>query len=236
MTLHMLELELEPKPLYDWARQIGLGAEDRGYLVHSAMRAAFGKAAPQPFALFGNARNPKLKVLGYAEAGKTALLPGLVLAEPMLAEIFPEGAIREKAMPLGFPAGTELGFRVECCPVTRCSMPEGKTREKDAFLAACDARPEGGVDRASVYGAWLAAELGRNGAAEMLEGSMQGFRLFTPVRRSDRKGAKGIGLRPRATLSGMLRVRTPEAFSELLTRGVGRHRAFGLGMLLLRPV
>ncbi|WP_415519069.1 MAG: type I-E CRISPR-associated protein Cas6/Cse3/CasE [Desulfovibrio aminophilus] len=236
MTLHMLELELEPRPLYEWARQIGLTTEDRGYLTHSAMRAAFGRAAPQPFALFGNARNPKIKVLGYAEGGREALLPGLALAEPVLAEIFPEGAIREKVMPPEFPAGAELGFRVECCPVTRCSMPGGKTREKDAFLAACDARPEGGVDRAAVYVAWLAADLARNGAAEMVDGAMQGFRLFTPVRRGDGKGAKGIGRRPRAALTGVLRVRTPDAFSSLLARGVGRHRAFGLGMLLLRPV
>lgn len=236
MTLHMLELELEPRPLYEWTRQIGLSSDDRGYLVHSAMRAAFGKAAPQPFALFGNARNPKLKVLGYAAGGKASLLPGLALAEPVLTETFPESAIREKLMPPVFSAGTELGFRVECCPVTRCSRPDGKMREKDAFLAACDARPEGGVDRAAVYAAWLAAELARDAAAEMVEGAMRGFRLFTPVRRSDRKGAKGIGNRPRVSLAGVLRVRTPEAFSSLLARGIGRHRAFGLGMLLLRPV
>jgi CRISPR system Cascade subunit CasE len=30
-------------------------------------------------------------------------------------------------------------------------------------------------------------------------------------------------------------VADPAAFAQLLARGVGRHRAFGLGMLLLRP-
>lgn len=236
MTLYMLQLELEPRPLYDWARQIGITAVDRGYLAHSAMRAAFGKAAPQPFAIFGNARNPRLKVLGYSQSSKDALLSGLALAEPVLTEIFPEVAMLEKTMPSVFPQDGELAFSVECCPVTRMTTPTGKVCEKDAFLAACDARPEGGVDRADVYTAWMATELARNGAAEMRQGAMRGFRLFAPVRRSNGKGARRIGQRPRAALTGVLRVRDPSAFSVLLARGVGRHRAFGLGMLLLRPV
>jgi CRISPR system Cascade subunit CasE len=236
MSLYMLELEAEPRPLYEWARQVGLPPRDRGYLVHSALRATFGKAAPQPFAIMGNERNPKLKILGYAPQGKGALLPGLALAEPVLAEAFQADAIRDKAMSM-LASGTECGFHVTCCPITRCTMPNGKQREKDAFLAACDARPEGGVERADVYVAWLAAELARNKAAEMLDGDMRGFKLFVPVRRNtDGKAAKQTGRRPLATLSGVLRVKDAASFVELLARGVGRHRAFGLGMLLLRPV
>jgi CRISPR system Cascade subunit CasE len=41
--------------------------------------------------------------------------------------------------------------------------------------------------------------------------------------------------RPNAVLEGHLMVRDPVAFRALLARGVGRHRAFGFGMLLLRP-
>jgi CRISPR system Cascade subunit CasE len=44
------------------------------------------------------------------------------------------------------------------------------------------------------------------------------------------------GLRkPDVTFRGMLEVVEPGAFEALLRRGVGRHRAFGFGMLLLRP-
>lgn len=42
-------------------------------------------------------------------------------------------------------------------------------------------------------------------------------------------------LRPWALLHGTLEVRDPAAFMALLARGVGRHRAFGYGMVLLRP-
>jgi CRISPR system Cascade subunit CasE len=42
--------------------------------------------------------------------------------------------------------------------------------------------------------------------------------------------------RPDATFRGTLRVDDPARFAAAaLARGVGRHRAFGFGMLLLRP-
>ena len=36
-------------------------------------------------------------------------------------------------------------------------------------------------------------------------------------------------------MRGILTITDPIAFAELLKRGVGRHRAYGYGMLLLRP-
>jgi CRISPR system Cascade subunit CasE len=40
---------------------------------------------------------------------------------------------------------------------------------------------------------------------------------------------------PDASFSGVLVVEDPEKFAGLLAHGVGRHAAFGYGMLLLRP-
>lgn len=40
---------------------------------------------------------------------------------------------------------------------------------------------------------------------------------------------------PDATLRGCLRIEDGAGFAALLGRGVGRHRAFGFGMLLLTP-
>ena len=51
-----------------------------------------------------------------------------------------------------------------------------------------------------------------------------------------KSGVKGEqGGSPDATLQGTLAVVDSGAFQALLARGVGRHRAFGFGMLLLRP-
>lgn len=87
-----------------------------------------------------------------------------------------------------------------------------------------------------MYLRWLEAELGRKGAARCLVGRMTAFRLIKPVRRNGGK-PKQIkrGWWPDATMEGLLEVQRPEAFAELMARGCGRHRAFGFGMLLLRP-
>ncbi|MDD4944986.1 MAG: type I-E CRISPR-associated protein Cas6/Cse3/CasE [Rhodoferax sp.] len=37
-------------------------------------------------------------------------------------------------------------------------------------------------------------------------------------------------------LAGQMRVTDPQAFAQLLANGLGRHRTFGFGLLLLRPV
>jgi CRISPR system Cascade subunit CasE len=41
--------------------------------------------------------------------------------------------------------------------------------------------------------------------------------------------------KPDVTLRGRLSITDSAAFADLLRRGVGRHKAFGFGMLLLRP-
>jgi CRISPR system Cascade subunit CasE len=40
---------------------------------------------------------------------------------------------------------------------------------------------------------------------------------------------------PDAILRGELVIRDPAEFAKVLAKGVGRHKAYGCGMLLLRP-
>ena len=40
--------------------------------------------------------------------------------------------------------------------------------------------------------------------------------------------------KPSATFKGVLEVTEPARFAGLMQRGIGRHRAFGFGMILLR--
>jgi len=67
--------------------------------------------------------------------------------------------------------------------------------------------------------------------------SIVGFRRVKVFRRDRGKGhsnKRGIE-KPDVIFSGELVIRRPIEFGDLLKRGVGRHRAFGFGMLLLRP-
>ena len=60
---------------------------------------------------------------------------------------------------------------------------------------------------------------------------MQLFQRTRAVRKRQSRYSEG----PDALMRGVLTVTDGQAFAELLARGVGRHRTYGYGMLLLRP-
>lgn len=106
----------------------------------------------------------------------------------------------------------------------------------------------GQPSREAVYQDWLAARIG--GAATIEAARVSGLRDTRLWRkgmpgegaaatmqgraRPTRAGRAALGRRE-AVFEGVLRVADPHAFATLLARGVGRHRGFGFGMLLLRP-
>ena len=57
------------------------------------------------------------------------------------------------------------------------------------------------------------------------------FRRTRAVRKLHGQQSEG----PDAVMRGNLTVTDSDSFVALLARGIGRHRAYGYGMLLLRP-
>lgn len=245
MSLYMIQMSLHLRLLLAWARQVGVPATDPGYLVHAATRTLFAAKAPQPFALLGEAQRslhaPFVNLLGYAQVPASELTEEACLAEPLLFSAL-NGPILDKLMPEVWSPGRRLAFAVRACPVRRYhktgdgAEEAGKYVEKDAFLLACDADKNKRHNREEVYLDWLGQELARDGAAELVSAAMSGFQLVRPKRKGQGRKAVGAGVRPDARLEGELAVADPDAFKRLLARGIGRHRAFGYGMLLLRPV
>ncbi len=159
--------------------------------------------------------------------------------------------------------GTRALFRARVCPVVRTKHVgerplrmnnKGRTvsREVDAWLAErlaswqeepprdeafpFDRRGREWLDRERVYAAWLGRELGRHHGGVLEAGTrMESFEREA-VHRGDspKVERRGTMQRPNAVLEGTLRVNQPEGFRVMLARGIGRHRAFGFGMLLLR--
>ncbi|OAS24024.1 hypothetical protein A5481_14730 [Methylobacterium platani] len=247
-------------PLLRWAdrRKVvaAQGPDDLGYALHAILQAAFGDLAPKPFLLLDPPHrrdrpgaDPAPQILAYTTRVVADLRDhATAFAEPEVAEALGLDGLAAKAMPERFPAGMRLGFHTRIRPMVRRDRDgdRTKTAEKDAYLAALDAhegRPAP-FSRGEVYREWLARHLAAGGA-EMERASLDAFRLTRALRRGrDRdlrpippssatmKGAAG---HPDATVTGVLAVRDPDAFAALLARGVGRHRAFGFGMLLLKP-
>lgn len=242
-SLNMVKLEPDMPRLAEWAhaRKLVKRGGDLGYALHALLKAGFGKLALQPFSL--QQHRERTTLFGYTKAGQremTDLLNGC--ADPAVREVLAPDSIAFKPMPTTWRSGQIFGFEVRVRPTIRQDADgrRDSTTERDAFLAACDRAPqETPISRQRVYGEWLAAQFTRHGGAELVERENADIRLAafqrTRIARRDRKRRLREIDGPDATLKGLLRVTDSVAFAHLLARGIGRHRAFGFGMLLLRP-
>lgn len=216
---------------------------DLGDAFHGLLRAAFGDAAPQPFRYLDERQG----LLAYTTLDAQAMAAQVALADPLAAQTLGLGANAEhdgyrlRAFPDTWAAGQTLGFEVRVRPTVRAAKGE-----QDAFLHAALRSPDQPLQRSEVYAQWLRAHLaGREGAqtepwqgaVDLLDVQLATYQRLSIVRRTqgDPGARRGLSIDgPDAVLSGQLRVRDATAFAHLLRRGVGRHRAFGFGMLLLR--
>ncbi|MCU7928143.1 MAG: type I-E CRISPR-associated protein Cas6/Cse3/CasE [Candidatus Thiodiazotropha sp. (ex Dulcina madagascariensis)] len=227
--LTMLELRLNAQALIRFAQGEGVNRnrdEDLGYATHAWLKALFQARSPKPYRLILGDR-PKL--LGYsADSGQTLLEQAQTFASPLALGVTRIDDLRHaKIMPREWRPGRRLGFEVLTCPTSR---KEG--HEKDLYRHRMERLVEGeeAPSRESVYRNWLEKQLGD--AARLETFTLEKFRFVSQYRR----GIKQKKLeRPQAQLKGVLTIADSDAFNRLLARGVGRHRAFGFGMLLLRP-
>ncbi|HHQ42762.1 MAG TPA: type I-E CRISPR-associated protein Cas6/Cse3/CasE [Chromatiales bacterium] len=237
-ALHMVELTFSRRALLAFLEENGLmegprgGDEDLGYGMHAWLMAAFGSLAPRPWRLFERGNAP-LRVLAYGSCDAVALRERMRdFASPSALAVCPPGRVRSKPMP-GWIPGRRLGFEVLCCPVGRKAA---NGTEKDLFLLRADEAGHASLDRGRIYGDWVTERMERGGACRIHDVELAGFRLVRQLRRTQGKARKPARpLRPWALLRGTLEVGDPTAFATLLSHGVGRHRAFGYGMVLLRP-
>lgn len=233
---HLIHLRPNLNHLLAWAQRQGLipdrGQGDLGYAFHAALRAAFADLAPQPFSY--RAGQGLLAYSTKAEAMREAV----ALTAPEVADMLGLDATSQtpglliRSFPKSWQSGQFLAFEVRVRPVVRKN-----DKELDAFLSAVQRMPDTVLSREAVYTDWLKRQF--EGAAELSEVGMTEFKLSTVLRRGlfqaegtrPKRSVQG----PDAVFSGILRVRNSDAFASLVARGIGRHRAFGFGMLLLKP-
>lgn len=241
MSFQLLRLQPDPAALAPWATRHGVLSPDGdfGYAFHALLCEAFGDLAPKPFHYLGGRRG----LLAYTSADLESLRLNASLAAPDVARALGLDNLDARPFPTGWHTGRLLGFELRVRPVVRSK--EG--RERDAYLhavnAAGDGENAGGPgrldSRSAVYVDWLAKQLAVDSAAKIVGAQMESFKLTRVLRKDGgrengkRKTTNNAG--PDVVFKGQLLVGEPEAFSRLLARGVGRHRAFGFGMLLLKP-
>lgn len=249
-ALCMVKLTPDMRRLAAWAHSHRLVEHggDMGYAVHAALMAAFAAHAPKPFRLFERASGADL--FGYTGASGPELVDhAQTFADPEIVNALRLASLASKAMPAAWTPGRRLGFEVRVRPVIRRDRPGERdaAREQDAFQAAFEgsgATPLAGSSpprREEVYRRWLAEHIARLGGARLVDASVRlvSFQRLRVARRGRRTEAGRRPLAssegPDAVLAGVLEVTDSDAFAALLRRGIGRHRAFGFGMMLLRP-
>jgi CRISPR system Cascade subunit CasE len=244
-ALYLVQLALHADRVFSLARdrRLPLREVDTGYVVHALLRGLFGDRAPQPFVLLPP-KGRSLPVLGYsAEDAEALRRHAEEFAGPELHAAVDWSRFAAKAMPTAWSSGRRLGFELHACPTVRMSKAgphNAAGAEVDVFLARCwrAASAETPIDREAVYREWLAQQLDRRGGVRLVGASVAGFQVERVLRRTQAvEGQRKSRLprKPEVTFEGELEVTDGGAFVALLRRGIGRHRAFGFGMLLVRP-
>jgi CRISPR system Cascade subunit CasE len=253
--LHLVHLPIALKPLRRWAAERGFGwaardgrgrasggVFDEGCALHHLLSETFGKSVLQPFRLFVTPGQLNGSLYAYTLSNKETLVEtACESAMPETLAICDPTQLAAKRMPMAWKEGRRLAFDIRVRPVRRLLKAGGafaKGAEVDAFLVeALRCFPTGppvektmldaGRTREAVYADWLAERL--EGAAKVERAGLA--RFFR--NRAAREGCAPEG--PDATQHGELVVRDPDKFAQCLARGIGRHAAYGYGMLLLRP-
>ena len=212
--------------------------QDADHAMHCLLAESFGELAPRPFRLIMPRGEARGVLYGYARAEDGALRDAAdIYADPSQARILPADRIASKPMPLVWQAGKRLGFETRIRPIVRRSRNADcrPRKECDAFALEASRYPEGDMpcSRETVYADWLCNQFARRGGAQLHRDrtKLVSFRRTRALRKRHARYSEG----PDVVMRGVLTVTDPDAFSNLLAHGIGRHRAYGYGMLLLRP-
>lgn len=238
--LQMIRTEVNLQSFHRWASSRRLmsqqGAFDPGYAMHCLLTEAFGDLAPRPFRFFTPRHNDQTHgvLLGYACANADSLREAIVAyADPLQYKALNPENLISKPMPLQWFRRHQLGFEVLVRPTIRSSRSTNVPgAERDVFLQAVEKHTgRGQVHRQEVYANWLMAQFKRHGGADLLKAELGSFQRIRVIRRRDSPPIEG----PDAVMRGILMITDGSSFKQLVARGIGRHRAYGYGMLLLRP-
>ena len=249
-AINMVRTDVSTKDLHRWMSTRRLNSQEHAF--HCLLVETFGKElAPKPFRTMFPKNGDIATLYGYTEHQAEELREAAALfACPLQASIIPAQSIECKPMPTEWRTGKRLGFEVRVRPTVRLDRNPARVAtearhaahtshlqagsECDAFTWQIAQYPKGEMphSRERIYCRWLEKQLEDCGVAlDTSSVTLASFRLTKSVRQRNGRNSTG----PDAVLRGTLTVQDAEAFNQLLARGVGRHRAYGYGMLLLKP-
>lgn len=141
--------------------------------------------------------------------------------------------LRTKPYEPELAVGDQLSFALRVNPAVTYRQ-DGRTRRADVVMKARHPLASGddrqAVDREVVVREWLSPRLGNHGA------SLDHCALMAYTVRKNRARTGQRHQVAVADLEGTLTVTKPEAFTPLLFGGIGKARAYGCGLILVRRI
>jgi CRISPR system Cascade subunit CasE len=179
-------------------------------------------------------------LMGYVDALAQDITEATQLQFPRpgsLASALMPATLEARSMPMAWRTGQELDVQV------RVRRAKGG-KEVDAFVLTQPSNENPGdasgrsiAARETAYADWLGHQMSREGACELVIAQMVAFKRTRLLTRPkvEEKRTSAVSEGPDATMHARLRIKDPDTFVALLKRGIGRHRGFGFGMMLLAP-
>ena len=258
-TLHMIRADIDALQFRRWMGTRRLVDDD--HAMHCLLTECFGRdIAPKPFRLMLPHDGRHGTLYGYARSSADELRDTASLfACPLQEKALPLASLDSKPMPSLWQVGRRLGFEVRIRPVVRPTKNAGQRecdrhylkekkdgsrqtcphcrprKECDAFQYEAIKFPRGEMKRSreEIYGEWLQARFEQKGGAimDLKTTKLVSFRRTRAIRKLRSRYSEG----PDALMRGELEIIDGAKFAKMLTSGIGRHKAYGHGMLLLRP-
>lgn len=236
--LHMIHAEVSVPDFQRWMATRNLTELD--HAIHYFLTECFGKDdAPRPFRLVVPRGSRAGELYGYSPADSGQLREAIELyGSPRQQEAMPPQGIQHKTMPDQWRAGRRLGFETRICPTARANgggtsgLKRGADRDLYQWTLSRVPAGEKPPTQETVYAAWLRRQFELNGGAQLETAKLTSFINLLTKRQIS---GKTISV-PSAVMNGQLTITDPEQFKELLAKGIGKHKAYGYGMIRLRPL
>lgn len=240
LPFYMIRVLFQPRDLFQLIRRPVFSRlpVDIGYLIHCALKELFNERAPSPFEIMGTEEGVT-EVLAYSDCSHIELLDSIRPDSPEgLKSAIRKGNFSSRRMPLVFPRGKLFSYRIRICPVIRKARGSGKRAgsEVDVFLAEAERiGVKEGLDRYEIYRKWFESKMVGKKCVDIHSVRISEMKLDKMLRRGRERQAQTL-VRPNVVFQGIGKVAEPDSFRDLVRNGFGRHKAFGFGMLLLKPV
>ena len=250
--LYLIRGTINEQELTRWMNENSM--QDRDFAIHCLLRESFGsEKGLQPFRATNKAGEVRSFIYGYSASAMEELATTALFSQgPVEAKVLPPSSLEGKEMPSTWEEGQKASFEIRTKPVIRVAQKrEYINREMRPIAEERNLKPRSEIDvmqwermkagfhrrnpprPEEVYTEWLRKKLLPTGAATLENKSVKLVSIRDrPLQRQ--RGGKTTQSQE-VVMRGTLRIADPKRFNNLLTKGLGRHKSYGYGMLLLGP-